>query len=211
MKRLRLWISVSSRRTLTSIWTNIWGRSSRQTNSRLPPAAGSAVNGQLLPFSFLRETESTLGLNLCIHAQASRTCLQRHFTNKTRKSTHWYVYVKEYWSTEPALSSSSCQKHVKSFLLSTKHFGFSGSCFSIRATEEGKRTVAGIARENNLLLAGLRSSHGRRREVEPADPNGYLSPRCTHVFPFVLPSLSEQQTPCSFTRDKWPGEKGRGL
>lgn len=39
--------------------------------------------------------------------------------------------MKEYWSTEPALSSSSSQKHVKSFLPSAKHLGFSGSSFSI--------------------------------------------------------------------------------
>lgn len=48
--------------------------------------------------------------------------------------------MKEYWSTEPALSSSSSQKHVKSFLPSAKHLGFSGSSFSNRDTEGMKAT-----------------------------------------------------------------------
>lgn len=57
MRRLRLCISIPSRWTWMSIWTNIWIRFRWHTNSIFPPAAGTALRGHLLLFSFLLRIE----------------------------------------------------------------------------------------------------------------------------------------------------------
>lgn len=54
MKRLRLWISRSSRNTRMSRGTNNWVWDNLQKYSLLPPAAGRAVTAHSLLFSFLQ-------------------------------------------------------------------------------------------------------------------------------------------------------------
>lgn len=62
MRRVRLWISISSLWTWISISTNIWVLFKWQTNSSLPPGAGTTLSGHLLLFSFLFGAECQ-GLN----------------------------------------------------------------------------------------------------------------------------------------------------
>lgn len=63
MRRVRLWISVSSLRTWISISTNIRVLFRWQTNSTLSSAAGTTLSGHLLLFSFLYAAERQ-GFNL---------------------------------------------------------------------------------------------------------------------------------------------------
>lgn len=63
MRRVRLWISISSLRTWISISTNIWVLFRWQTNSTLPSSPGTTLSGHLLLFSFLFGAECQ-GFNL---------------------------------------------------------------------------------------------------------------------------------------------------